>query len=95
MPLMLCETRAADFTASAANNWTGTNWSIVGGKFVHVAGANVAGLATYPAEVGAIYQVAVTVLTTTVGTLVVSFGGVSATAIGQSLQAQAQGGTAG
>ena len=88
-------TATADRDFSAANNWTGTNWSIVGGKFVHVAGANVAGLATYPAEVGAIYQVAVTVLTTTVGTLVVSFGGVSATAIGQSLQAQAQGGTAG
>lgn len=72
-------------TFAGAGNWTGTNWTVSGGAFVHTAGANVAtlpnaNLTAAPAN-GEGFQISLDITTTTGGTLTIAFGGVSAAVI--------------
>jgi hypothetical protein len=76
-------TTTADQDMSGANNWSGTGWSVGSGLYSHTAGANAATLAGYAATNGAVYQVVMTVVTGTAGTLTIQYGGASASAIGQ------------
>lgn len=70
-------------------NWTGTNWTISGGKANHTAGANAFTLnlaaLTTPPVAGGVYQVQFTIVTTTLGTLNVSYGGGSGVTSGKSV----------
>lgn len=84
----LISVSASDRTFAAdTGRWTGTGWTIGSGVYTHVAGANAATLnntalgATTVA--GTTYQVVMTVVTTTAGTLTISFGGTSASPVGQ------------
>ena len=76
-------TVAVDRDFTGANNWSGTGWSISANTFLHVAGANAATLAGYAAAIGTTYQVTMTIVTTTAGTLTIKYGNASATVIGQ------------
>jgi hypothetical protein len=79
---LITDVRDRDFSGDSGN-WTGTNWTIDSGVYTHTAGVNVATLGTYPAVSGKTYQVVMTVVTTTVGTLTIGYGGANASAIGQ------------
>ena len=74
---------------SGAGDWsTGTaTWSISGGAWLHSAAANATSLAiakmTAAPVVGGVYKIEITIVTSTPGTLIISYGGVSATTIGQ------------
>lgn len=68
-------TNAADRDFSGANNWTGTNWTVGGGVYTHVAGANTASLAGYAAVAGATYVITITMTTTTPGDVYFTYGG--------------------
>ncbi|MDP2369887.1 hypothetical protein [Rhodoferax sp.] len=69
----------------APGNWSGTNWVLGAGVLSHSAGANPVALPAsallVPAASGAEYDVSFTTATTTPGTLAVTFGGVTASAI--------------
>lgn len=76
-----CITAVADRDFSAAGAWTGTGWSIVSGALAHTAGANVATLPNTSLNItptnGVVYVIAMKIITTTLGTVTLSFGGVS------------------
>lgn len=76
---------AVDKDFSGANNWTGTDWTVGSNVYTHTASANAATLAGYAAVSGQYYQVTITIVTTTVGTLTMSYGGTNAPVIGQVL----------
>lgn len=67
-------TNVADRDMSGANNWTGTNWTVTGGLYVHTAGANTATLAGYGATIGNTYLVTMTIATGVAGTLNIRYG---------------------
>jgi hypothetical protein len=79
-------TLQADRDFSGAGNWTGTDWTISGGAYVHVAGANDATLAGYAATIGNAYLITVTIKTTTAGGLTVRYGNASASAVGDKVE---------
>jgi hypothetical protein len=76
-----CITAVADRDFSAANAWTGIGWSIVSGAFAHTAGANAATLPNTSLNItptsGVVYVIAMKIITTTLGTVTLSFGGAS------------------
>lgn len=76
-----CIVAAADRDFSAAGAWTGTGWSIVSNALAHTAGANAATLPNTSLNItptsGTIYLITMKVITTTLGTLSLSFGGAS------------------
>ena len=80
-------TAVEDRDFSGAGNWTGTNWSLSGGKWVHTAGANATGLANSKLNeapiAGEAYLIVLTLDTTTAGTISVSFGGTTSSSYGQ------------
>jgi len=76
-----------DRNFSGANNWTGTNWAIVGGAFVHTSGstanavlANV-NLTSVSIKAGRRYKVYYTVAGNTVGTITPKIGTASGAAV--------------
>jgi hypothetical protein len=72
----------ADFTGGAGN-WSGTNWAAGAGVYAHVAGANAATLSAYAPAIGLHYKVTMTVVTSTAGSLSISYGGTVSGDIGQ------------
>ena len=76
-------TTTADRDMSGANNWSGTGWTVGGGVYTHVAGANPASLSGYRPVNNVSYQIVMTINTTTAGSLVISYGDASASAVGQ------------
>ena len=80
---LISATANRDF--SVPGNWTGTNWSVASGVFSHTAGPNSATLPNSalasPPVAGSTYQVVITIVTTTPGTLTISFGGTSTASI--------------
>lgn len=79
----LITTEADRDFSSDTGNWTGTKWTIGSGVYTHTAGLNNATLAGYTAVIGKIYQITIKITTTTVGTLVVKYGGASSIPVGQ------------
>ena len=79
-------TEAVDRDFSAANNWTGTGWSVGSGVFTHVAGANNASLANVNLSeapiAGEYYQVIITLTTSITGTVSINIGGTASSNIG-------------
>lgn len=66
---------ATDSDMSVGAGWSGTNWTIGGGVYTHVAGANNATLSSVAPLASTMYEVGIKVTTTTAGSLTVSLGG--------------------
>ena len=76
---------AEDRDFNTAGHWTGSNWSVANGSFSHTAGATpatlpITGLRSLPAAT-LTYTVAASVTTGSAGTLTLSFGGASTSAV--------------